>query len=492
MDSLLGDSLDGDTQASLALDPNDHLRVAAHDDVDNVEEIQSQHMGDGEAGNWGEWADSGAWAATWEGWDGEGDADASTRASTRPPSPSHDVAHEDVTHKLEKTAQALQAAFAEADGFAKQATFEAEAAAAKDPEDDEALRELKFFAVNDKVDHQTKTAVRFRRETNKSERGDTKEARAAFRRKWAQKAYDTAVERKIKTEEIIDEDIANGSYEPYDIIVEKEGGSGNIKNVDAATNYAQRCIEEGGKWVRFNLWTKRLEYLYIKLGMRSTWAKSWKWQRAESQAVGGMTTPLTNVEGVAGTVTGPACGQRALPRDRSAEAPPPATPKGGRTASTPTSKSSGKRKGDNGAQGGSEKDQESASKKTRKKTALQTNLDLANKLKKQIHDVATDYTNITKSIKNHKAWGWAKVEGNRNDLDTAYNYLDNIQDVFMNDFMLMDMKQLKRTYDDATLTVKLGNISKGYDKGVVALQKEVRKMLELHTVHCANIKTETQ
>ena len=145
------------------------------------------------------------------------------------------------------------------------------------------LTDIKTF-MSGAVDHQSKLALRFRRETDKGERGTTKAERLAFRNKWAQDLYDTVKETRRQTQENIDEDLSAGTYEPFDVIHQKEGGLMSQENLTAALRYCQRCIEEGGKWVRIHKWTRRLEFLYVKQGFRKTFRQGWALERVDSKS----------------------------------------------------------------------------------------------------------------------------------------------------------------------------------------------------------------
>lgn len=92
------------------------------------------------------------------------------------------------------------------------------------------------------------------------------------------------MERRKKTEELSDEHIVGGSYEPVERIIELEGGRSSPANLLAARRYAERCTELGGKHVRFNEWTGRVEYLYCKTGVKRSFKTTHTLERAESSA----------------------------------------------------------------------------------------------------------------------------------------------------------------------------------------------------------------
>ena len=66
--------------------------------------------------------------------------------------------------------------------------------------------------------------------------------------------------------------------------IAKEGGWWNSRNRRAAHMYCVECVRRGGKWVRFNDMTQRVEYLHLKVGVKNTWRKKWTLEREESQS----------------------------------------------------------------------------------------------------------------------------------------------------------------------------------------------------------------
>ena len=66
----------------------------------------------------------------------------------------------------------------------------------------------------------------------------------------------------------------------------KEGGFRSAANITAARNYCDMCIKFGGKWVRFNDWTQRAEFLYLKIGVRKVFRQKWCLERSEDSFSG--------------------------------------------------------------------------------------------------------------------------------------------------------------------------------------------------------------
>ena len=83
----------------------------------------------------------------------------------------------------------------------------------------------------------------------------------------------------------------NGSYEPFSVIVTKEGGG--LTGQESAKQYCQTCIrlwKQGEtKWIQKNTFTNRVEYLYCKKQLTSGFKHDWtrRTERFETQQAGG-------------------------------------------------------------------------------------------------------------------------------------------------------------------------------------------------------------
>ena len=110
---------------------------------------------------------------------------------------------------------------------------------------DELLEKLKLFGSDAKVDHQSAIAQKFRRETDKKDRGGSRAEREAFQRKWAQVTYAKTLETKTETQTSLDEDLAAGNYEPFDIVLENEvGGKSKWNWTQRPTTAGNACTTE--------------------------------------------------------------------------------------------------------------------------------------------------------------------------------------------------------------------------------------------------------
>ena len=109
----------------------------------------------------------------------------------------------------------------------------------------------------------------------------------AFRMQWLQDEYDSIIASRVRTEEECQVHENQGTYEPFDIIVDKEGGPQRPQAIAAALSYTLSCVKfheagqragdkNGAPWVMLNEMTSRWEFLYLKKGFKDWFSSSWK------------------------------------------------------------------------------------------------------------------------------------------------------------------------------------------------------------------------
>ena len=105
----------------------------------------------------------------------------------------------------------------------------------------------------------------------------------ARRQLWVEDELKKLVVSRTQTDEQKESDTMNGDYEPFDIVIDKEGGAARESSIKAAYNYCEACINNfkagkfmnGRSWVAWNKMTKRVEFLYLKKGYRQSFDQSW-------------------------------------------------------------------------------------------------------------------------------------------------------------------------------------------------------------------------
>ena len=107
------------------------------------------------------------------------------------------------------------------------------------------------------------------------------DAQREFRAQWVKKLYQETRERRIRTTTLSETVESRGVYEPFAVIVAKEGG--DAAGRQAALNYTVACLrfhQAGRKcgpqpWLCYNQMTRRMEFLYVKKEFKQSFMESW-------------------------------------------------------------------------------------------------------------------------------------------------------------------------------------------------------------------------
>lgn len=110
--------------------------------------------------------------------------------------------------------------------------------------------------------------------------GLTNAAKQAFRKEWAKQMHTTVVKKSEKEKSWRTIDSNKGSYEPFAIIVQREGGGPS--GLEAARNYVSACVRMAGPWISRNPMTKRDEYLYLKRCFVEEFSECWRQYESRS------------------------------------------------------------------------------------------------------------------------------------------------------------------------------------------------------------------
>ena len=125
--------------------------------------------------------------------------------------------------------------------------------------------------------------------------GTKREDQARFRIAWAKTQLENCSKRKEKSESYSLVDSSIGVYHGLGAIIQAEGGRDDPTAVTAARNYARRCAMMGGKWMRYNSWTERNEFLYVKQQHVTTMQRLWQSFEVEQAAWIKSRAPETNL-----------------------------------------------------------------------------------------------------------------------------------------------------------------------------------------------------
>ena len=253
------------------------------------------------------------------------------------------------------------------------------------------------------------------------------EAKRAFRQQWAEAALKSYTAKKSKREEWQEVDENEGTYLPLAKMVAEEGG--DAAAVEAAKKYAQKCEQMKGKFVRFNTWTERKEYLYFKTKSKEIFARSWatfqQWASSDGDADRGGAS--------AGEPTQPPTKalvrSNALPHASSgAESTKTEEPSAGASAKAKTA-----RKG---------------------KSAAQKALGDAQEAKLLYSEAMTKVTSIQQGARNDPIWAWANdatLEALQKDMHTALSKMEAELSSFGRAVLTREKNAMKKDYNEEEL-----------------------------------------
>jgi hypothetical protein len=98
--------------------------------------------------------------------------------------------------------------------------------------------------------------------------------KAEFRKQWAKNIYESIRNVKVKSQKWSQIDVSKGTYMPFRCIVREEGD--DDQGLTAAVNYVSACQKMGGVWKKFNMMTKRWEFLHMRQEVHEIFEQSWK------------------------------------------------------------------------------------------------------------------------------------------------------------------------------------------------------------------------
>ena len=94
-----------------------------------------------------------------------------------------------------------------------------------------------------------------------------------FRKSWAAKKLTVFTERQVLEKTWKKIDVTKGVYMSASKVFQEEGGIAH--DVIAAKNILNKCIQMGFPYCKYNSWTERYDYLYMRHEYKETLAKSW-------------------------------------------------------------------------------------------------------------------------------------------------------------------------------------------------------------------------
>lgn len=98
-------------------------------------------------------------------------------------------------------------------------------------------------------------------------------AKSRWRKEWAERKYKEVTEHKQQLDSWEVEDVSDGVYCSMAKICEFEGG--DAAAAQAARKYILKCSLLGGRWLMYNDFTERYDYLYVQKTRRERFSHKW-------------------------------------------------------------------------------------------------------------------------------------------------------------------------------------------------------------------------
>jgi hypothetical protein len=306
--------------------------------------------------------------------------------------------------------------------------------------------------------------------------------KADFRKQWAKKIYDTTRKVKVKAEAWSKIDISKGTYMPFSVIVREEGNDDD--GIKAATYYVSACQVMGGVWKKWNLMTKRWEFLYMRSEVHEIFEQSWKVFEEQQQGGAGPPAPgppapdpsapgakaATGLTEVAQEAVGKQTGTASKTKAKDAV-----------TGSTEAVVGKGKAKAKAKANGSQPKPKTPDGKKTPFEVALQDAL----ATKKVYMTVTSKVSLVTEQINSNQAWLWARGYYQ----DELMNVCDPIKELattgFARLFLMQELKDVKKEYCQNDLLTHTVKFCSDFD---VVLGKAQKLLIKLITMQSESMK----
>jgi hypothetical protein len=298
-----------------------------------------------------------------------------------------------------------------------------------------------------------------------------------FRMKWAQTKLADYFEEKSFMQDFRKIDITRGSYMSASRVFAEEGGT--VNDVMATKNILEKCLRMGAPFVKYNSFSERYDFLYLRKEFSEELTKSWQlWQSHRSGAgaggpiAAGTKTPLAIGAGAASPMP-LEDGQAGTPR-REAQPVPAPHPE-------PPAKKAGKRKREDG--GEDEIPSPPDAKKKELAKASQKVIADACKVKGKYLKVVKTAENLLSKRATDESWAWAKSDVTVSSLQAAMHEVESaMKDTFAKDFLLLEVSDMKKKHAPAQLTSKCKEYAEIFNRLLDAVSKETTKLTRMHLI----------
>jgi hypothetical protein len=294
--------------------------------------------------------------------------------------------------------------------------------------------------------------------------------KAEFRKQWAKKIYESIRKVKVKSEKWSQIDVSKGTYMAFPCIVREEGN--DDAGMTAAVNYVSACQAMAGVWKKWNLMTKRWEFLYMRQEVHEIFEQSWKVFEEHQQGGAGPPAPgppapdppapgakaATGLTEVAEEAVGKQKGTASKTKAKDAV-----------TGSTEAAAGKGKAK----AKASQPKPKTPDSKNNPFEVALQDAL----ATRKIYMTVTSKVSLVTKQINSNQAWLWARGYYQEELMKICDPFKELATTGFARLFLMQELKDVKKEYCQSDLLTHTLKFCSDFD---VVLGSEVVKQADYH------------
>ena len=296
------------------------------------------------------------------------------------------------------------------------------------------------------------------------------EAKAAFRREWAEGKYEELRKTRTYKESYCRVDVTQGSYLSLSRIIAKEGGANpTLADVAAAHRHVAKCVVMAGPWVRYNPMAERIDFLYMEFKSQDTLERCWS--RYEEHHTGGALA----LEG-----TAVAASSDASP---AAKAAPTAAAAGedkhveGTLKKRSTVRSAGRSGAVATAASPREEGLDPKTKKVRKEIDVLFNK--AMRVKEVYHKTVGNARSMLRNIRESAAWSWANTAETIEALEGPLKHLEQLPEFHAN-LLAREGKDIKAEHTEAALHVQLVAFLE-IEGTVSSLALSIKKLNAMHS-----------
>jgi len=267
----------------------------------------------------------------------------------------------------------------------------------------------------------------------------TVKEKAAFRAKWAAVQYEICKTGKTRTQNYKKTDVSKGVCMSFARIVKMEGGDHDA--AEAATNYINACIKMKGDWLKWNVMTKRIDYLYMQQEVSELFEQSWAMYEEQLKK-----------------------------KEEKADEPEEASLK--KTAKEGVKKGA---KGD-----GQAKVKSPAKAGVKKKSDADKSMAEASAMKKRYQTITSQARLLLDEIgANPEVWSWAKTKHEPKLLDALKNVAGPTSTEFARMFLTQEVKDVKAKMTPGALVAELKTFTASFEPPLKGLELAYKLILDM-------------